>query len=157
MNATAGPPVDATQSPVHATRALVDVLLELAEDADPRTLSVALAATPAGDLEATDGPGTALADLDPDTPVLSDFYFPGTGESIEAVFGVDLSTPAGVTGRFLTHPAGDPEMDVSDDLAARVLLAVPPYDRTDVRAYDRRGRRDLVLVAAASPDPDTPA
>lgn len=143
--------------PVYATRALVDVLLELAKDADPRALSVALAATPASDLEATDAPGQPLDELDDDTPVFSDFYFPGAGESIEAVFGMDLSTPAGISGRFLTHPDGDPEMNVTDDYAARVLLAIPPYEREDVRAFDRRGQRDLVIVAAESPEPDTPA
>lgn len=144
-------------TPVYVTSALVDVLLELSEDADPRSLSVALAATPASDLDPTEGPGQPLAELDADTPVFSDFYFPSAGKSIEAVFGVNLSTPAGISGRFLTHPDGDPEMNVTDDFAARVLLAIPPYDREAVRAFDRRGRRTLVLVAAESPEPDTPA
>lgn len=143
--------------PVYVTRALVDVLLELAADADPKPLSVSLVTSPARDLEPSDGPGTPLDELDPDTPVFSDFYFPSAGNSIEAVFGVDLATPAGIAGRFLSHPTGDPELGVEDDFAARVLLAVPPYEREDVRAYDRRGPRDLVLVAAESPEPDTPA
>lgn len=141
---------DSTDSPVYATRALVDVLLELADDADPRAMSVALAVTPANDLSPAGGPGVPLDELDPDTRVFSDFYFPSAGDSIEAVFGVDLATPAGISGRFLTHPDGDPEMNVTDDFAARILLAIPPYDRKDVRAYDRRGRRKLVLVAAES-------
>lgn len=148
MASTVGP------DPVYATRALVDVLLELADDADPKAMSVALAVTPAHELTPADGPGVALAELDPDTTVFSDFYFPGAGDAIEAVFGFDLATPAGVSGRFLTHPDGDPEMSVTDDLAARILLAIPPYEREDVRAYDRRGRRDLVLVAAESGEPD---
>lgn len=141
---------------VYATRALVDVLLELAEDADPRAISVALAATTAADLESSEGPGTALATLAPDTRVFSDFYFPAAGASLEAVFGVDLATPAGVSGRFLSHPDGDPELTVEDDFAPRVLLATPPYDREHVRAYDRDGRRELVIVAAESPDADAP-
>lgn len=142
-------------APVYATRALVDVLLALAGDADPRAMSVALATTPAGELSPTDGPGLELDRLDPDVTVFSDFYFPNAGDSLEAVFGVDLATPAGVTGRFLTHPDGDPDLGVTDDLAARILLAIPPYDVDTVRAYDRSGRRELVLVAAESPEPDT--
>lgn len=148
---------DSGDTPVYATRALVDVLLEFADDADPRAMSVALAVTPASDLEPSAGVGLPLDQLDPETKVFSDFYFPSAGESIEAVFGVDLATPAGVSGRFLTHPDGDPEMNVTDDFAARILLAIPPYEREDVRAFDRRGRRELVLVAAESPEADTPA
>ena len=144
---------DSGAAPVYATRALVDVLLELADDADPKAMSVALAVTPARELLPADGAGHPLSALDPDTKVFSDFYFPNAGDSIEAVFGMDLATPAGVSGRFLTHPDGDPEMSVSDDFAARILLAIPPYERDDVRAYDRRGRRDLVLVAAESGEP----
>ena len=147
-------PSDAEDAPVYATRALVDVLLELAHDADPRAMSVALAVAPASELEPATGAGRRLDELDPDTPVFSDFYFPNAGDSIQAVFGMDLSTPAGVSGRFLTHPDGDPEVSVTDDLAARILLAIPPYEREDVRAYDRRGRRDLVFVAAESGEPE---
>lgn len=146
----------AGDDPVYATRALVDVLLALAEDADPKPLNVALAVTPADDLVETESPGLSLDTLAPDAPVFSDFYFPGAGNSIEAVFGVDLATPAGISGRFHTHPDGDPSLSVEDDFAARVLLAVPPYERAGVRAFDRRGRRDLVLVAAESPEPNTP-
>jgi hypothetical protein len=143
-----------SDTPVYATRALVDVLLELAQDADPRAMNVALAVTPAADLTAVTGPGTPLDALDATAPVFADFYFPAAGDSLEAVFGVDLATPAGVQGRFLTHPNGDPGLTVTDDFAARVLLAIPPYDRDDVRAYDRTGRRELVLVAAESSEPD---
>lgn len=145
---------DEADDPVYATRALVDVLLELADDADPKALNVSLTVTSAAELLAVDGPGQPLSDLDPSTKVFSDFYFPGAGDSIEAVFGVDLATPAGISGRFLTHPDGDPEMNVTDDFAARILLAVPPYERDDVRAFDRRGRRHLVLVAAESGEPE---
>ncbi|MCG1004440.1 MULTISPECIES: hypothetical protein [Halobacterium] len=141
--------------PTYATRALVSVLCELAADADPDGISVRLAATPAGDLQPTDGP---LTGLDAGTPVLSDFYFPDAGSSLTGVFGMDLAAPTGQTaGRFVSHPDGDPTVSVTDDLHATVLVAVPPWDADDVRAYDRDDKRlDLVLVAAETPDPETP-
>ena len=91
-----------------------------------------------------------LSDLDPDSEVLSDFYFPDVGDAVNRVFGVDLNTPPGqTTARFLSHPKGDPTISLTDDLHARVLVAVPPWTPDDVRAYDRRGRRlSLVVVAA---------
>ncbi|WP_232703378.1 hypothetical protein [Halobacterium wangiae] len=140
-------------SPVHATRALVDVLCELAADADPNSLSVRLAATPAADLRPTDG---ALTGVDPETPVLSDFYFPDAGDALTNVFGVDLATPTGQTaGRFASHPDGNPEVSITDDLHAQLLVAVPPWETENVRAYDRNGTaRDLVLVDAEAPEPD---
>ncbi|NIB98227.1 hypothetical protein [Halobacterium sp. R2-5] len=141
--------------PTYATRALVSVLCELAADADPGELSVRLAATRAGDLRPTDGP---LTGLDAETPVLSDFYFPDAGSSLAGVFGVDLATPTGQTaGRFVSHPDGDPTVSVTDDLHATVLVAVPPWNVEDVRAYDRDDRRlDFVLVDAETTEPDTP-
>jgi hypothetical protein len=140
---------------VHATRALVEVLCELARDADPESISVRLAATAAGDLVPTDG---ALTGVDPETAVLSDFYFPGAGDALTSVFGVDLATPTGQTaGRFVSHPDGNPDVAITDDLHAQVLIAVPPWDAENVRAYDRNGtRRDIVLLDAAAPDADAP-
>ncbi|AHG02501.1 hypothetical protein HALDL1_01775 [Halobacterium sp. DL1] len=140
-------------STVHATRGLVDVLCELAADADPESLSVRLAATPAGDLRPLDG---ALTGLEPETPVLSDFYFPEAGDALTNVFGVDLATPTGQTaGRFASHPDGNPDVAVTDDLHAQLLVAVPPWKTGNVRAYDRNGTaRDLVLVDAEPPEPD---
>jgi hypothetical protein len=139
----------------YATRALVSVLCELAADADPDSVSVRLAATPAGDLRPTDGPLTGVA---PEAPVLSDFYFPDAGSSLSGVFGMDLAAPAGQTaGRFVSHPDGDPSVAVTDDLDATVLVAVPPWDVADVRAYDRHGRRgELVLVDAETEPEETP-
>ncbi|WP_336035672.1 hypothetical protein [Halobacterium yunchengense] len=139
----------------YATRALVSVLCELAADADPDSVSVRLAATPAGELEPTDGP---LSGIDAATPVLSDFYFPDAGASLSGVFGMDLAAPAGQTaGRFVSHPDCDPSVSVTDDLHATVLVAVPPWTPADVRAYDRNGTRlDLVLVDAEAEQPDTP-
>jgi len=141
--------------PVYATRALVDVLCELAADADPGSVSVRLAATRASDLEASDGDAPGL---DPDARVLSDFYFPDAGDALTRVFGVDLAAPAGQTaGRFVSHPDGNPEVAVTDDLHAVLLVAVPPWDADAVRAHDRSGtRRDLVLVDAEPPAGEAP-
>jgi hypothetical protein len=137
----------------YVTRALVSVLCELARDAEPDSVSTRLAATAAADLEPTDGP---LTRLDAETPVLSDFYFPDAGRSLSSVFGMDLAAPTGQTaGRFVSHPDGDPTVGVTDDLHAAVLVAVPPWDVEDVRAYDRQGGRlELELVDAETPEPD---
>lgn len=142
---------------LYVTRALLEVLLDLAADADPKPLQVALAASSASTLEATDDPGAALATVPDDEGVLSDFYFPGAGEAITHVFGVDLATPpAQTSARFLSHPRGDPSVSRTDDLHARLLVAVPPWTPEDVRAYDRSGRRrSLVVVAANAPSDDS--
>lgn len=119
---------------VYATRGLVEVLLSFARDADPDSVSVALVATPAGDIDG--------ADLPPETPVFTDFYLPGAGDSLARIFGVDLSIPPGGTGgRFLSHPTGERGVSTRDDFHARMLIAVPPWDVDSVAAYDRRGRR----------------
>jgi len=129
------------------------VLCELAADADPNSLSVRLAATAAADLRPTDG---ALTGVDPETPVLSDFYFPDAGDALTNVFGMDLATPTGQTaGRFASHPDGNPDVAVTDDLHAQLLVAVPPWNPENVRAYDRSGTaRELVLVDAETTEPD---
>ncbi len=83
---------------VHVTRGLVDVLLEMGEEAEPKPANVVLAPTPAGEFDEDLG-------LDPETPVLTHFYMSEAGQSVSAVFGMDLGTPAGRgRARFLTHP-----------------------------------------------------
>lgn len=157
---------------IRITRPLLSVLLELAADADPRSVNVLLVATAAGDLDA-DAEGSSidpgpdghwsgadtgtevpLSGLEPETPVYSDFYFPDVGNAVRNVFGVDLGTPPGQAhGRFLSHPTGDPEMSVRDDLHAVVLVAIPPWEPENVSAYDRRSRRcPLDVVAAGTPE-----
>ncbi|QZP37531.1 hypothetical protein [Halobaculum magnesiiphilum] len=140
---------DATRddpAPVHITVDLLALLCERAADADPEAENVVLDATPAGEL--IDAP----TDIDPATPVLTHFYFPSAGGSVSAVFGMDLGRPAG-SARFLSHPRGDRHLTEEDDLAAAVLVAVPPYERENVIAYDRRGRRrELVVVDAEPPE-----
>ncbi|MFC6785023.1 hypothetical protein ACFQFH_03960 [Halobaculum halobium] len=143
--------MDATPSredpaPVYITADLLSLLVERAADADPKAENVVLDATPGGEL--VDRP----ADLDPSTPVLTHFYFPAAAGSVSAVFGMDLGRPAG-RARFLSHPDGDRRLTEEDDLAAAVLVAVPPYDSENVTAYDRRGRRrELVVVDAHPPE-----
>jgi hypothetical protein len=129
---------------VYATRGLVDALLDMAADAEPDSLSVVLATTPAGEFDTHLG-------VDPEKPVLTHFYLPDAGRSVNAVFGVDLGTPVGRgRARFLTHPQGPRELTERDDFAAVVLLAVPPWD--DVVAFDRQGRRlDLRILDAEPP------
>ncbi len=139
--------------PVYATRPLLETCCRLAADADPEPVNVSLATVVASDLEAVAGDGDALDSLAPDTDVFAEFYFPGAGESLNTVFGMDLATPAGTDGRFLSHPDGLPEVSVTDDLHVRILVAVPPYEPEQVRAYDRNGQQlDMVLVAARSKD-----
>ncbi|MFC6724807.1 hypothetical protein ACFQE1_10585, partial [Halobium palmae] len=86
---------------VYVTRGLVEVLLELAADAEPDGANVVLSATSAGAFEPP-------LDLDPDAPILTHFYLPDAGRSISNVFGVDLGTPPGRgRARFVTHPQGE--------------------------------------------------
>jgi hypothetical protein len=152
------------RDPVYATWPLVETLCRLATDADPNPVTVSLSTVPADDLDPAAGESGGrdaelpVSSLDPATPVFAEFYFPEAGRALRDVFGVDLSTPAGTDGRFLSHPDGDPDISLTDDLHVRVLVAVPPYDPGDVRAFDRNGRRlDLRLVDARSPDERAPA
>ena len=158
-----------TRPPLYITRPLLSVLLEIAGDAEPNPANVYLVASAAGDLEppsaapaeTQSGSGSnresapiPLAELDADTPVYSDFYFPDVGNALDFVFGVDLGTPAGQSqGRFLSHPDGNPDLTVRDDLHAVVLIAVPPWQAGNVWAYDRDStRRELLVVGAETPD-----
>ncbi|UPW00257.1 hypothetical protein M0R88_17325 [Halorussus gelatinilyticus] len=130
---------------MYVTRGLVDVLLGFAAEAEPEELTVSLAVTPAGQLDGTE-------DLPPDAPVFTHFYPPDAGKSITAVFGVDLSVPAGQTqGRFIAHPKGNLEVNETDDLHEAILVAVPPWDESSVAAFDRSGRKQPLEVLDAQP------
>jgi len=131
---------------VYVTRGLVETLLRLAREAEPSDVTISLAVTRAEDLPD--------ADLDPETPVFTDFYLPSAGGSVNAVFGMDLGTPAGQTqGRFVSHPDGMLGVSKRDDLHEVVFVAVPPWERSNLAAFDRRGdRQDLVLVDAEPPE-----
>lgn len=142
---------------VFVARPLLDVLLEFASDSDPQAVSIGLATVTAKMLvQNLDAPADTMSldALDPDQPVYAEFFLPSAGKSVENVFGVNLATSPGRTrGRFVSHPDGDTGLSVTDDLSVRVLVATPPYDGENVRAYDRNGRRlELVLVAADAPD-----
>lgn len=126
---------------VHITRGLLEAILEVAEDRDPSSVTIALAVTPAGEFD---------ADLDPETPVYTDMYLPNTGESVAAVFGMDLSTP-GAAGRFVSHPDGTLALTKTDDLHEVVFVGVPPYDPDCVAAFDRSGRVVAFDVVDAEP------
>lgn len=142
----AGTDADATaeRPPVYATVGLVTALQDIAEDRSPSEVTVALTTIPAGEFEPP-------LDLPPEMPVFTDFYLPGTGGSVAAVFGMDLGTPAS-DGRFVSHPDGRMAVRQTDDLHEVVFVAVPPWERTDVAAFDRRGRgRALELLDVEPP------
>jgi hypothetical protein len=131
---------------VYITQGLAETLLRFAAERDPEPVTVPVAVTEATNLE-----GTSLSS---ETPVFTHFYMPETGDSVRAVFGVDLGTPAGQTqGRFVSHPDGTLGVSKRDDLHEVVFVAVPPWDRSDLAAFDRRGEeRDLVIVDAEPPE-----
>ena len=129
---------------VYVTRGLVETLLRMAREAEPDDVTISLAVTPAEELPE--------ADLDPETPVFTDFYLPSAGGSVNAVFGMDLGTPAGQThGRFVSHP--DSYMGVSklDDLHEVVFVAIPPWDTDSFGAFDRSGRRKEIEILDVEP------
>ncbi|QCW02759.1 hypothetical protein [Natrinema pallidum] len=132
---------------VYVTRGLVDILLALASDADPDDVTTGVSVIPASELDGADG-------LPPDTPVFTDFFLPDPGNPVNAVFGVDLSTPARqAQGRFVSHPVGELEVTRRDDLAEVIFVAVPPWDVDDrsFGAFDRGGERQPLEIIDASP------
>ena len=130
---------------VYATRGLIEALLEFAAKAEPEKVTISLAVTPAGELHGD-------VDLPTETPVFTHFYPPDAGRSVRAVFGVDLSIPAGQTqGRFVSHPQGALAVSRTDDLHEAVLVAVPPWDDDSIAAFDRSGRRQSLDVFDAEP------
>ena len=136
---------------IYVTRDLLTVLLEFAAEQDPTAVTLRLSATSAAEFEAELG-------LDPETPVLTHFTLADVGGSVNAVFGVELGTPAGQGhARFLSHPTGRLKLSKTDDLAAVVLVAVPPYDDDHVAAFDRTGDGfELVVLDAAPPEESVP-
>lgn len=129
---------------VYVTRGLVETLLRLSREAEPDDVTISLAVTPAGEIPETE--------LDPETPVFTDFYLPSAGGSVNAVFGMDLGTPAGQTqGRFVSHPGGYMGISKVDDLHEVIFVAVPPWDTDCFGAFDRAGRRKDVTILDVEP------
>ncbi|MBB6647939.1 hypothetical protein [Halobellus ruber] len=131
---------------VYITRGLLAALLEMAAEADPDGISVVLASTSAGEFESE-------LELESETPVLTHFYFPETSGSVNAVFGVDLGTPAGRgRARFVSHPDGRLAATREDTFAAALVVAVPPWESDSVAAFDRNDRRlDLDVLDVEPP------
>ncbi len=136
---------------IHVTRDLLTVLLDHAADRDPAAVNLQLSATRAREFDEDLG-------MDPETPVLTHFTLADVGGSVNAVFGVDLGTPAGRgRARFLSHPNGRLGLSKTDDLAAVVIVAVPPYDDDHVAAFDRAGDGiELVVLDAIPPEESVP-
>lgn len=119
---------------IHLTQGLLETLLRFAREKDPDSTTIPLAVSEARELPE--------AGLDDETPVFTHFYFPNDGDSVTAVFGIDLGTPAGQTpGLFVSHPRGDLRVSKRDDLREIVFVAVPPWDEDSFRAFDRKGDR----------------
>jgi hypothetical protein len=133
---------------LYATRGLVETLLRLAREKEPDSTTIPLAVTHAADLPEVD--------LSDETPVFTHFYMPNKGDAVNAVFGVDLGTPVGQTpGVFVSHPRGDLKLSKRDEFREVVFVAVPPWEETSMRAFDRNGDRQELTVLDIEPPEET--
>lgn len=134
---------------LYVTRGLVETLLRFASEHDPESTTVPLAVTRARDIPATD--------LDDSTPVFTHFYMQTDDDSLNAVFGVNLGTPAGQTpGLFVSHPRGDLGVSKRDDLREVVFVAVPPWERDSLKAFARDGNVKEFSILDVEPPEETP-
>lgn len=137
-----------TADVVYITRGLVDTLLRLAEEADPDSRTIPLAVTRARDL-----PDVGLPD---ETPVFTHFYMSSKGDALNAIFGIDLKTPAAQTpGIFVSHPMGELQVTKRDDLREVVFVAVPPWTEDSFKAFDRKGYVQELSVLDVEPPEET--
>lgn len=133
---------------IHITRGLVETVLRLAEEADPDSRTIPLAVTRARDL-----PG---ADLPDQTPVFTHFYMSSKGDALNAIFGVDLKTPAAQTpGIFVSHPIGELKVTKRDDLREVIFVAVPPWTVDSFKAFDRKGYVQELSILDIEPPEET--
>lgn len=132
---------------MYVTQGLLAGLLDLAAEKEPAAFESDLGITRASAFEPP-------LKLDPETPIFTHFYLPEAGASVSAVFGLDLGIGPGQTqGRFLAHPTGDLRVRSTDELHARLLIAVPPWDEASVGAFDRSGSRlELTVIDAEPPE-----
>lgn len=126
----------------YITCGLVSVLLDFAREHDPEPVSIGLTVMRADRF--TDGTDS----LAPDVPVFTHFYLPDAGRSVHAVFGVDLGTPR-TQGRFISHPTGERDLSLTDDLHEVVFMAVPPWE--EIVAFNRSGQRQSMTILNAHP------
>jgi len=131
---------------IHLTEGLRQTLLRMAQEKDPASTTVPLAVTAARELPD--------ADLEGGTPVFTHFYLPNEGDSVNAVFGVDLGTPSGQTpGVFVSHPRGELGVSKRDDFREVIFVAVPPWDGDSFKAFDRTGTAlDLAVLDIEPPE-----
>lgn len=131
---------------IYITRGLVETLLRFGSEKDPDPTTIPLAVTRAGEL-----PDAELAD---DTPVFTHFYMPSAGDALNAVFGVNLTNPAGQTpGVFVSHPRGDLQVSKRDELREVIFVAVPPWEERSLRAFGRRGdAREYTILEIEPPE-----
>jgi hypothetical protein len=126
---------------VPITRALLEVLKDVARVNEPTSVTLPLGALPGVDLGVSPS----------DTSVLTHFYF-GGDRSVDSVFGMDLGTPPNsVAARFVSHPQGRLAVARTDDLAPFIVVGVPPWDDDCIAAFDRSGRRRPLQVVDATP------
>lgn len=138
---------EAEAASVHVTEDLLVVLLEQAARSEPAGIGVGMAVTSAGRFEGETG-------LSSTTPVFTHLVPPYATGSTSAVFGVDIGVPPRETqGRFVSHPDCDPTLSKRDTLHEVVFVAIPPWDRKSVAAYDRSGRR-LSITCVDEPPPE---
>lgn len=135
---------------LYVTRGLVETLLRFASEKDPESTTIPLAITRASDISATN--------LDDETPVFTHFYLPNDGDSVNAVFGVDLGTPAGQTpGVFVSHPRGELQVSKRDDLREIIFVAVPPWEPDSLKVFGRDGNaREFSILDVEPPEETAP-
>lgn len=133
---------------IHITRGLVETLLRLAEEADPDSRTIPLAVTRACDLPE--------ADLPDETPVFTHFYMSSKGDTLNAIFGVDMKTPAAQTpGIFVSHPIGELKVTKKDDLREIIFVSVPPWSIDSFKAFNRKGYVQELSILDVEPPEET--